>query len=400
MSGPSGRHFLQLPGPTNVPDRVLRAMDRALIDHRGPQFADLTRRILADLSWIFDASEHVFVFPSSASGCWEAALVNTLSPGDSVLAYENGFFAAGWSDVAERLGLRVERIQADWRRPAVASPIRERLASDRGIRAVLIVHNETSTGVTSPIAPVRAALDDLGHEALLMVDAVSSLGTTAYRHDGWGVDVTICGSQKGLMLPPGLGLCATSRRALDANRDAALPRAYWDWAEMRRCNRDGFFPSTPATSLLYGLAESLRMLREEGLDSVFGRHARFAAATRAALDGWGLDNHCVDPAGYSNAATTVVGPEGVDVRRFLDEVLRRFDMSLGGGLGRLRGEVFRIGHLGDLNDLTLLGTLAGVEMGMRAVGADLRSGGVEAAMSHLLATTPAGMAPAKERSTT
>jgi len=385
----SGRHFLQLPGPTNVPDRLLRAMDRPLIDHRGPRFRTLLRDLLDDLRWVFGADTHVFVFASSASGCWEAALVNTLSPGDRVLALVNGFFGARWAGIAGRLGLDVEVLEGDWRRPIDDEILGRRLAADdaRDIRALLAVHNETSTGVTSDMRRVRAALAASDHPALLMVDAVSSLGVAPLRHDEWGIDVSISGSQKGLMLPPGLGLCAVSSRALEARRTAGLARAYWDWEDMLRSNGEGVFPSTPATSLLFGLVEALAMLREEGLARVFTRHARLAEATRRAVTAWGLDMYCADPAAYSSAGTTVYVPAGVDGEVFRRETRDRFHVTLGGGLGPLAGRVFRIGHLGDFNAPMLMGTLAGVEMGLRVAGASIRQPGIEAAMDYLIATS-------------
>jgi len=385
----SGRHFLQLPGPTNVPDRLLRAMDRPLIDHRGPAFRALVRDLFDDLRWLFGADTHVFAFASSASGCWEAALVNTLSPGDRVLACVNGFFGAKWAAIAERLGLEVRVIEGDWRRPVDEELIERRLATDdeRRIRAVLVVHNETSTGVTTDLRRVRAALAAHDHPALLMVDAVSSLGVTTLRHDEWELDVTVSGSQKGLMLPPGLGLCAVSSRALEARRTAGLARAYWDWEDMLRANQEGMFPSTPATSLVFGLAESLAMLREEGLERVFARHARLAEATRRAVTAWGLDIYCADPAARSSAGTTVRTPSRVDVEAFRREIRDRFQVTLGGGLGPLAGKVFRIGHLGDFNAPMLMATLAGVEMGLRVVGAPISPHGIEAAMEYLIATS-------------
>ena len=367
-------------------------MNRALIDHRGPEFGQMGRRLLVDLRVVFKTDSPVLVFPSSGSGAWEAALLNTLSPGDRVLAVDQGFFAGKWVEVARRLGLEVEEIASDWRRPVDPSAIEQALAADseHPFAAVLIVHNETSTGVTSDIAAIRAAMDRTGHPALLMVDAVSSLGATDYRHDDWGVDVTVSGSQKGLMLPPGLGFTAVSGKALAAHEGAGLPRAYWDWGDMLRFNEDGFFPYTPATSLLYALAESLEMLGEEGLERVFARHARFAEATRRAVAAWGLENYSVDPAAQSNSGTTVVMPEGSDADELRSEILERFDMSLGTGLGRLKGLVFRIGHLGDLNELTLAGALCGVEMGLEAAGVPHTAGGVEAAMTYLVETTADG----------
>jgi alanine-glyoxylate transaminase/serine-glyoxylate transaminase/serine-pyruvate transaminase len=388
MSQKSGRQLLQLPGPTNVPDRILRAMHRPLIDHRGSEFAELTGRVFSDLRGVFGASAGVMIFPSSATGCWESALVNTLSPGDRVLLYENGFFAHKWGQMARRLGFSVEIIDADWRRPADAGRIGEALEAARGsIRAVLVVHNETSTGVTSDIRAIRDAMDRVGHDALLMVDAVSSLGATEFRQDDWGVDVTVSGSQKGLMLPPGLGFCAVSEAALDAARTAASPRAYWDWDDMRAQNADGFFPSTPPSGLLFGLAEALAMLKGEGLEKVFARHARLSTATRRAAGAWGLENYCADPAGVSASGTTLIMPGETGANDFRSVCLARFDLVLGGGLGPLEDRVFRIGHLGDFNSLMLAATLSGVEMGLRAVGVDLVSHGVQAALDHLLETS-------------
>jgi alanine-glyoxylate transaminase/serine-glyoxylate transaminase/serine-pyruvate transaminase len=362
-------------------------MNRALIDHRGPEFADLGRRILQDLRPVFKTDSPVLVFPSSGSGAWEAALQNTLSPGDRVLGIDQGFFAGKWQDVARRLGLEVQEVASDWRRPVDPGAVEEALSDDpdRTVAAVLLVHNETSTGVTSDIAAIRAAIDRTRHPALLMVDAVSSLGATDYRHDEWGVDVTVSGSQKGLMLPPGLGFTAVSGKALDAHERARLPRAYWDWGDMLRFNEEGFFPYTPATGLLYGLEEALTMLREEGLDRVFARHARFAEATRRAVAAWGLENYSVDPTAYSNSGTTVLMPEGPDADELRRVILERFDMSLGTGLGRLQGDVFRIGHLGDLNELTLAGALCGVEMGLGLAGVPHAKGGVDAALEFLAA---------------
>ena len=389
MKHRSGRHFLQLPGPTNTPERILRAISRPVIDHRGPAFQEMTVGLLAALKDVFRTDVHVFVYPSSATGAWEAALSNTLSPGDRVLLFEHGFFASKWGAVAARLGLDVELVPGDWRVGTSADEVRERLAADPEghIRAVLVVHNETSTGVTARIPPIRAAMDDIGHSALLMVDAVSSLGSTELRHDDWGIDVTVAGSQKGLMLPPGLSFTAVSGRALEAHRAATTPRSYWDWGEMMRFNENGFFPYTPATNLLYGLAEALAMIREEGVDNVFARHARHAEATRRAVAAWGLENFAVQPEEFSNSATSVLVPEGADADALRRVILERFDMSLGKGLGRLDGRVFRIGHLGDLNDLMLMGALTGVEMGLRCSEIPHRPGGAQAAMEYL-ADTP------------
>lgn len=388
MSYRSGRHFLQLPGPTQVPGRVFRAMNRAVLDHRGPEFGRLARGLFDGLKGVFGDPAHVFIFPSSASGCWETALVNTLSPGDRVLLWNHGFFASKWGDFARALGFDVEALAGDWRHPADPERIASRLAQDREreIRAVLVVHNETSTGVTSDIAAVRAALDDAGHPALLMVDAVSSLAATPYRQAEWGVDVTVCGSQKGLMLPPGLGFCAVSEAALDRHRAVPrAPRAYFDWTEMLRENEKGYFPYTPPTTLLYGLEASLAMLREEGAAATFARHARLAEATRRAVAGWGLRNYCQDPGAVSSAGTTVLVGEGEDAEAFRLAVLERFDMSLGTGLGPLKGKVFRIGHLGDLNELMLMGALAGVEMGLKGSGIAHAAGGLAAAADFLAA---------------
>jgi alanine-glyoxylate transaminase/serine-glyoxylate transaminase/serine-pyruvate transaminase len=382
----SGRHFLQLPGPTNTPDRVLRATARATIDHRGPEFVELTHRLLDGLRWLMKTEHAAFLYPASGSGGWEAAIVNTLSPGDRVVAFDQGFFAENWVKVAQRFGLDVQVEPWDLRRGLGADAVRAVLDADaeHAIKAVLVVHNDTSTGVTSDLAKIGAAARASGHPALLMVDAVSSLAITDLRHDEWGVDVTVCGSQKGMMLPPGLALIAASPRALEAHGSAKLPRSYWDWSEQLDFNARGFFPYTPATNLMYGLDEALTMLREEGLDAVFARHARFASATRAAVQAWGLELHPADPCEASSALTAVLVPEGHDADALRVTILERFDMSLGTGLGRLKGKVFRIGHLGDLNPLTLVGALAGVEMGLRVAGVPHRAGGVLAAMDALV----------------
>lgn len=384
-SHPSGRHFLQIPGPTNVPDRVLRAIDQPTIDHRGPEFGALGLAVLEGVKQVFQTQSPVVIFPSSGTGAWEAALVNTLSPGDRVLMVETGHFASLWRKLAGRLGLEVDFLEGDWRHPVDAAAIAARLADDQGrkIKAVCVVHNETSTGVTSDIAAVRAAIDGAAHPALLMVDTISSLGSIDYRHDEWGVDVTVAGSQKGLMLPPGLAFNAVSARALAAADEARLPRSYWDWREMLTANARGYFPYTPSTNLLYGLYEALAMLREEGLPQVFARHQRHAQATRLALAGWGLELLSLDPAAHSPALTAVIMPQGHGADAFRKLVLERFDMSLGQGLGKLTDRVFRIGHLGHFNDLTLCGTLAGVEMGLAAAGVPHRAGGVQAAMEFL-----------------
>jgi alanine-glyoxylate transaminase/serine-glyoxylate transaminase/serine-pyruvate transaminase len=389
-SAKSGRHFLQIPGPTSVPDRVLRAMDRPTIDHRGPEFARLTTEIFDGLRTVFATPGPVIVFPSSGTGAWEAAIVNTLRPGDRVVMFETGQFAALWKKLAERLGLVVDYVPGDWRRGADAGAVEAVLAEDRAgaIKAVMVVHNETSTGVTSRIPEIRQAIDRAGHGALLMVDTISSLGSIEYRHAEWGVDVTVACSQKGLMLPPGLGLNAISDKALAAARAGGMPRSYWDWEEMLKHNASGFFPYTPATNLLYGLREALAMLREQGMPAVFARHARLAEATRRAVRAWGLDILCADPAECSSVLTAVVMPDGHDADAFRATVLARFDMSLGIGLGRLAGKVFRIGHVGDLNDLTMIGALGGVEMGLGICGVPHRAGGTQEAMA-FLASTPA-----------
>ena len=383
MSHKSGRHFLQLPGPTNVPDRVLRAMSAPTIDHRGPELAELTHEVLSGLRWVFGTEHDVVIYPSSATGAWEAALVNTLSPGDRVLAFEQGFFARKWAELARSFGLDVRLEPWESRRGVAADAVVDALRSDEGIKAVLIVHNETSTGVTTDVQVVGTAMRESGHPALLMVDAVSSLAATDLRHDDWGLDVTVTGSQKGLMLPPGLSFVALSPRAKDAQQWASLPRAYWDWAEQIAANADGFFPYTPATNLLYGLREALTMLREEGLERVFARHARFALATRTAVAAWGLETHASDPSEASNALTAVTLPLGYDADALRGLILERFDMALGTGLGDLKGRAFRIGHLGDLNDLTLVGTLAGVEMGLVMANVPVAGRGVQAAMDSL-----------------
>ncbi|MFO0986146.1 MAG: aminotransferase class V-fold PLP-dependent enzyme [Alphaproteobacteria bacterium] len=384
-AGPGGRHFLQIPGPTNVPDRILRAIDRPTIDHRGPDFAKLGKRVLAGMQWVFRCKGPVFIYPSSGTGAWEAALVNTLSPGDRVLMYETGHFATLWKTIAAKLGLVPEFLAGDWRRGADAAQIAARLGADsaHAIKAVCVVHNETSTGCVSDIAAVRAAIDAAKHPALLMVDTISSLASIDYRHDEWGVDVTVGGSQKGLMLPPGLAFNAVSEKALAAGRQAKLPRAYWSWEEMTGPNASGFFPYTPSTNLLFGLAEAISMLEEIGLEAVFARHARHAEATRRAAKAWGLELLCADPAAYSAALTAVLMPAGHDADAFRRTVLEHFDMSLGNGLSKVSGKVFRIGHLGDFNDLMLAGTLAGIEMGLALAGVPHKTGGVQAALDYL-----------------
>ena len=386
-----GRHFLQIPGPSNVPDRILRAIDQPIIDHRGPEFAALAIAVIAGMKRIFRTRGAVAIFPSSGTGAWEAALVNTLSPSDRVLAFETGQFATLWRVLAERLGLVVDFIPGDWRRPVDAEEVEARLTADKShaVKAVMVVHTETSTGVTSDIAAIRRAIDRARHPALLMVDTISSLAVTDYRHDDWGVDVTIAGAQKGLMLPPGLGFNAISAKALDASKRAKLPRAYWDWQPMIAAGESGFFPFTPATNLLLGLKEAIAMLEEEGLDNVFARHDRLAEAARRAVQAWGLEILSADPRAHSSTLTAVMLPPGHDADAFRRVLLERFDMSLGAGLGRVAGRVFRIGHLGWFNELMLMGTLAGVEMGLAVAGIPHRQGGVEAAIGYLTGNTGA-----------
>lgn len=390
----SGRHFLQIPGPTNVPDRILRAIDNPTIDHRGPEFQQLGQAVLSGLKQVFKTTASVIIFPASGTGAWEAALVNTLSPGDKVLMFETGHFATLWFNMAKRLGLDPVFASGDWRHGVDPAQVEARLSEDKAhaIKAVMVVHNETSTGVTTRVGEVRKAIDRAQHPALFMVDTISSLASIDYRHDEWGVDVTVAGSQKGLMLPPGLSFNAVSDKALAASKSAKLPRSYWSWDEMLANNRNGFFPYTPATNLLYGLREALRMLLEdEGLENVFKRHDRHAEATRRAVRAWNLEILCLNPAEYSSSLTAVLMPEGHSEIRFRDIVLERFNMSLGSGLGKLRDRVFRIGHLGAFNDLMLMGTLAGVEMGLALAGVPHRKGGLAAAMDHLVAE-PAGQA--------
>jgi len=398
MTYASGRHFLQIPGPTNVPERVLRAIDRATIDHRGPEFQRLGEEVLAGLKQVFKTQSPVVIFPASGTGAWEAALVNTLSPGDRVLMYETGHFATLWQTMARRLQLQPEFITGDWRHGADASAIEARLAEDRAheIKAVCVVHNETSTGAVTRVADVRNAVDRARHPALFMVDTISSLASIDYRHEEWGVDVTVGGSQKGLMLPPGLSFNALSPKALSVSNQAKLPRSYWSWEEMLGPNKNGFFPYTPATNLLYGLRESLHMLiEEEGLANVFARHDRHAEATRRAVRAWGLEILCLNPAEYSSSLTAVLMPPGHSEIAFRKAVLDHFNMSLGSGLGKVTDKVFRIGHLGDFNDLTLLGTLAGVEMGLEIAGVPHRKGGVAAAMSSLTEMAASAQASAR-----
>jgi alanine-glyoxylate transaminase / serine-glyoxylate transaminase / serine-pyruvate transaminase len=381
----SGRHFLQIPGPTNVPDRVLRAIAQPTIDHRGPTFATLARAALDGARAVFKTDGAVVIYPSSGTGAWEASLVNTLSPGDKVLMFETGHFATLWRNVADRLGLDVQFVPGDWRRGVDPAVVESTLRDDRShaIKAVAVVHNETSTGVASRVGEVRRAMDRADHPALLLVDTISSLGSIDYRHDEWQVDVSIGCSQKGLMLPPGLGFNAISEKAIAATKSARLPRAYWDWGPMLADNKSGFFPYTPATNLLYGLREATTMLREEGLDRVFARHCRHAEATRRAVCAWGLELVCVNRDEYSSSLTAVMMPGGYDGDALRKVILERFDMSLGTGLGKLKGKVFRIGHLGDFNDLMLAGTLSGVEMGLAAAGVPFKRGGILAALDYL-----------------
>lgn len=385
MNHRSGRHFLQIPGPSNVPDRILRAMARATIDHRGPEFADLGFAVLNGMKRLMRTQGDVVIYPSSGTGGWEAALVNTLSSGDRVLMFETGQFATLWHRLACGLGLRSELLPSDWRRGLDPNTIESALRADANheIKAVCVVHSETSTGVVSSIADVREALDRAGHPALLMVDTISSLGSVDYRHDEWGVDVTVAGSQKGLMLPPGLSFNGISAKARAASEKATLTSVYWRWEPMFRDNETGYFPYTPATGLLYGLQEALVMLEEEGLERVFARHARLAEATRTAVRAWGLELVCLEPSQYSNVLTAVMMPEGHDADALRATILERFDMSLGKGLGKVGGRVFRIGHLGDFNELMLMGTLCGVEMGLIAAGVPFQKGGAQAAMNWL-----------------
>ena len=385
-----GRHFLQSPGPTTVPDRVLRAMDFPTIDHRGPEFQQIGLRVLEAIKPVFGTTNPVIIYPASGTGAWEAALVNTLSSGDHVLMVETGHFATLWKKLAEKLGLKPEFISGTWRKGVNAADVETRLKADtqHGIKAVCVVHNETSTGVTSDIAAVRQAIDNAKHPALLMVDTISSMGSVEFKHDEWGVDVTVAGSQKGLMLPPGLSFNAISDKAIEASKTSNLPKAYWGWEEILVANKNGFWPSTPATNLLYGLAEALDMLYEEGLSNVFARHHRHAEATRRAVRAWGLEILCENPSEYSPVLTAVVMPKKADgsyhnADDFRKLILEKFNMSLGMGLNKLQGWVFRIGHLGDFNDLTLLGTLGGVEMGLAAAGIPHQKGGTQAAIDYL-----------------
>jgi len=384
----TGRHFLQIPGPTNVPDRVLRAMDMPVMDHRSAEFAQLGKEVLDGVRAVFKTAGPVVMYPASGTGAWEAALVNTLSPGDRVLLFETGHFSSLWRAIAEKFGLKVDYVPGTWRHGATPAELESRLKADTGhtIKAVMVVHNETSTGVTSRIGELRRAIDAAKHPALYLVDTISSLASIDYRHDEWRVDVTVAGSQKGLMLPPGMSFNAISEKALRASETAKLPRAYWDWQEMLKPNRTGFFPYTPPTNLLYGLREALLMMKEEGLENIFKRHDRHAEATRAAVRAWGLEIVCQEPKEYSSSLTAVFLPEGQDADKLRAVILENFDMSLGAGLSKLAGKIFRIGHLGAFNDLTLMGTLSGVEMGLKLAGVPHKAGGVLAAMDSLMAS--------------
>ncbi|MBE89441.1 MAG: serine--glyoxylate aminotransferase [Rhodospirillaceae bacterium] len=385
MSHRSGRHFLQIPGPSNVPDRILRAIDKATMDHRGPEFGVMARQLLDDLKEVFKTDNDVIIFPSSGTGAWEAALVNTLSFGDKVVMYESGQFAALWKGLAERIGLEPQFIESDWRHPVNPTDVEALLKDDSTgeIKAVCMVHNETSTGIVNDIAAVRKAIDSAGHSALLMVDTISGLGSIDYRHDEWGVDVSVAGSQKGLMMPPGLSFNAVSDKAKKVSELSTMPKSYWSWDEMLKLNATGYFPYTPATNLLYGLSEAIAMLQEEGLDNVFIRHSRFAEATRRAVRAWGLEIVCKEESARSDVITAVFLPDGYDADAYRKIVLENFDMSLGNGLGKVAGKVFRIGHLGDFNELMLAGTLCGVEMGLGLAGVPHNKNGVSAALDYL-----------------
>ena len=385
VNHPAGRHFLQIPGPSNVPDSVLRAMADSVMDHRGPDFPAMTHEILFQLKPIFNTQDPIVIFPSSGTGAWEAALVNTLSPGDKILAFETGWFATLWKQMAEKLGLEVEWVPGDWRSGVDPQVVEEKLRDDtkKKIKAICVVHNETSTGTTSRLEEIRQAIDETEHPALFMVDTISSLACCEYKHDEWKVDVTISGSQKGLMLPPGLGFNAISQKALGASKSSSSRVYYWSWQEMIKNNEKGVFPYTPATNLLYGLKEALRLLHNEGLKNVFSRHARLAKATRLAVEAWGLENVCLKPEEYSNSCTAVLMPEDFDADNLRKIILEKFNMSLGTGLGKGKGKVFRIGHLGDFNELTLAGTLSGVEMGLRLAEVPHNHGGINAALEFL-----------------
>jgi alanine-glyoxylate transaminase/serine-glyoxylate transaminase/serine-pyruvate transaminase len=392
---PAGRHFLQIPGPSPVPDRILRAMSYPTIDHRGPEFGALGLKVLAGIKKVFKTEQPVIIYPASGTGAWEAALTNVLSPGDTVLMYETGHFATLWKKMAEALGLKPEFLGEPgiegWRRGVQADRIEARLREDKDhlIKAVCVVHNETSTGVVSDIASVRRAIDAAKHPALLLVDTISGLASADYRHDEWGVDVTVSGSQKGLMLPPGISFNAVSQKAIEASKSAKLPRAFWDWTDIIEMNKTGYWPYTPNTNLLYGLHEALEMILGEGLDNVFARHQRLAAACRAAVEAWGLEIQCADPSVYSPILTGVMTPAGFDADEIRRTIYENFNMSLGTGLGKMKGKMFRIGHLGEANELTLMATLAGCEMGLKMAGVPIAASGVAAAMDSLMAGAPA-----------
>lgn len=394
----SGRHFLQIPGPSPVPDRILRAISLPTIDHRGPEFGALGLKVIAGLQQLFQTKQPVIIYPASGTGAWEAALVNVMSAGDKVLMFETGHFASLWNKMAQRLGIepeflalagddRATGLPNSWRHGVQADLIEQRLRADNDhrIKAVCVVHNETSTGVTSDIAAVRRAIDAAGHPALLMVDTISGLASADYRHDEWGVDVTISGSQKGLMMPPGISFNALSKKAIEASKSARLPKAFWAWDEILEMNRTGYWPYTPNTNLLYGLSEALDMLLEQGLPAVFARHQRWATGVRAAVNAWGLPIQCADSNVYSPVLTGVITPQGVDADALRRLIHDRFDLSLGAGLGKLKGRMFRIGHLGDCNDLTLMGALSGVEMGLKLAGIPMAGSGVAAAMAQFAA---------------
>ncbi len=384
----SGPHFLQIPGPTNLPDRILRAMARPPVDQRGPQFAELALELIDGMKAIFETTQPVVIYPSSGTGAWEAALVNTLSPGDRVLTFDIGLFSTQWAAMAAAFGLETEVVETDWRSGIDPAVVAERLGNDRAhaIKAVLMVHNETATGVKSVVPDIRRAIDITKHPALLLVDTISSLASTDYRHDEWGVDVSIGGSQKGLMMPPGVAFNALSERALEASKTARLPKSYWDWKPILAMNKDGFFPYTPPVNMLFGLKEALAMLQEEGLEGVFARHDRLAAATRAAVEAWGLEIVCRDPNHYSPTITAIMVPEGSNADDLRRVILERWNMALGTGLGRFQGRAFRIGHLGQINELMIAGTLSGVEMGLAAAGVPHKPGGVTAALEYLRTT--------------
>ncbi len=384
----SGQHFLHIPGPSPIPDRILRAISAPIIDHRCEEFARLGRIVLDGIKTVFNTQHPVMIYPASGTGAWEAAIVNTLSPGDKVLMVETGHFAMQWRHMAEKWGIEVDLIPGDWRHPVNPQTIETRLHEDKShsIKAVMVVHNETSIGATSAIDKVRKAIDGAHHPALLMVDTVSGLGSIEFRHDDWGVDVAVACSQKGLMMPPGLGIAALSPKALAASRQNKMPRSFWDWSDMIKANELGFFPSTPATNLLYGLREALTLMHEEGLSNVYARHKRLAAATRAAVRGWGLEILCLDEEAHSPVLTAVLMPEGHNADHFRQIALKSFDISLGMGLSKVAGKVFRIGHLGSCNDLLLMGALAGVEMSLKVAGVPHRAEGLIAARDHLTAT--------------